>query len=114
MTNEVFFRWVAWLLIFAIVAFTLSPIGFRPVTEAPTSLERFAAFVLIGAALCLGYPKYRLGILIILVGIVGLLEIAQDLIPGRHGRLLDGVVKALGAIIGATSTIFIQRYRRVP
>ena len=87
MTAKVSFRWVAWLLVFAIAVFTLSPIELRPVTEAPANVERFAAFAVIGAAFCLGYPKHRLGILMLLIGIVGLLEVAQNLVPGRHGRL---------------------------
>jgi hypothetical protein len=66
MTPKVFFRWVAWLLVLAIAVFTLAPIEWRPVTKAPDSLERFAAFAAIGAAFCLGYPKRRLYILVLL------------------------------------------------
>jgi hypothetical protein len=109
MTPKIFFRWVAWLLVCAIAVFTLAPIQFRPVTAAPVSLERFAAFVAIGATLCLGYPKHRLPILVLLLGIVGFLEIAQNYVPGRHGRLPDSLVKASGALFGAAFAAFISR-----
>jgi VanZ family protein len=112
MTPNVFFRRVAWLLLFAIAVFTLAPIELRPVTAAPVSLERLAAFALIGAAFCLGYPKHRLHILVLLVGIVGFLEIAQNYVPGRHGRLQDGVVKASGALLGVAFAMLVAGYKR--
>jgi VanZ family protein len=114
MTPKVFSRWVAWLLVLAIAVFTLAPIELRPVTGAPVSLERFAAFAAIGAAFCLGYPKHRLSILVLLVGIVGLLEVAQNFVPGRHGRLPDSMVKASGALLGAAFASFATRQKRVP
>src|SRR5215212_419960 len=72
MTPKAFFRWVAWLLIFAIAVFTLSPIEMRPVSGGSVSLERVAAFAAVGAAF-LGYPKHGLGVLILLIGIVSCL-----------------------------------------
>ncbi|ANY82162.1 hypothetical protein BB934_27795 (plasmid) [Microvirga ossetica] len=113
MTPKAFFRWVAWLLLLAIAVFTLTPIELRPVTGASVSLERFAAFAAIGAAFCLGYPKHRLSILVLLVGIVGFLEVAQNLVPGRHGHLPDGLVKASGALLGAAFATFVTRRERV-
>jgi VanZ family protein len=109
MTPKVFFRWVAWLLVLAIATFTLAPIELRPVTAAPVSLERFAAFAALGVAFCLGYPKHHLSILVLLLGIVGFLEVAQNYVPSRHGRLPDGLVKASGALLGAASAAFISR-----
>jgi VanZ family protein len=43
------------------------------------------------------------------IGITGLLETAQHLVPGRHGRLPDGIVKASGALLGAAVAMFIER-----
>ncbi len=114
MTFRMFFRCVAWLLVFAIAFFTLSPIELRPVSAAPVSLERFAAFSAIEAAFCLGYPKHRLYIIALLIGIVGFLEVAQNYVPGRHGRLPDGVVKASGALLGIAFATFVTRYKQVP
>jgi VanZ family protein len=113
MTPKSFFRWVAWLLVLAIAVFTLAPIELRPVTGFSVSLERFAAFVAIGAAFCLAYPKHRLPILVLLLGIVGFLEVAQNYVPSRHGRLPDGLVKAAGALLGAAFATIITRQKRV-
>jgi VanZ family protein len=107
MTIRVLFQWVAWLLVLAIAAFT-------PVTGAPVDLERFAAFAVIGAAFGVGYPKHRLHILLLLVGLVGLLEVAQNFLPSRHGRLPDEMVKTSGALLGVALAMFIERHRRVP
>jgi hypothetical protein len=109
MTFEVFFRWIAWLLIVALAVFTLSPIELRPVSGAPANLERFVAFVVTGAAFGLGYPTRRLGFLILLIGIAGLLEAAQNYVPSRHGRLPDGLVKVSGALLGAAASMFVGR-----
>ena len=108
MTPTIFFRWVAWLLILAIAALTLAPIDFRPVTAAPVGLERFAASAAIGAAFCLGYPKHRLHVIVMLLATVGILEIAQNYVPGRHGRLPDALVKASGAVLGAVFATFVS------
>ncbi|WP_201836632.1 VanZ family protein [Microvirga zambiensis] len=114
MTPKVFFRCVAWLLIGAIAVFTLSPIELRPMTGAPANLERVAAFVAIGAAFCLGYPRHRLSILVLLIAAVGLLEIAQNHVPGRHGRLPDGLVKVSGVLLGAAFATFATRWKQLP
>jgi hypothetical protein len=114
MAPKVFFRWVAWLLVFAIAVFTLAPIEFRPVSGAPVSLERLAAFAAIGGAFCLGYPKYRVPILVLLLGLVGFLEIAQNHVLGRHGRLPDGLVKASGALLGVAFATLATRDKRIP
>ncbi len=113
MTIRVFFRWVAWLLVFAVAAFTLVPIELRPMTGAPVDLERFAAFAVIGVAFGVGYPKHRLHILVLLVGLVGLLEVAQNFLPTRHGRLPDEIVKTSGALLGVALAMFIERHKRV-
>jgi hypothetical protein len=112
MTPKMFFRWVAWLLILAIAIFTLAPIEFRPVSGAPVSLERFGAFVVIGTMFCLGYPRHRLRIIVLLIAIVALLEVTQNYVPGRHGRLPDGMVKASGALIGAAFAMFLTRRKQ--
>jgi len=112
MRSQVLSRVAAWLLLGAIGVFTLSPIEMRPVTEAPVSLERLGAFALIGAAFCHAYPKHRHVILILIIGLAGCLEIAQNYVPGRHGRFSDGLVKALGAFLGAAFTALVERRER--
>ncbi|WP_114945878.1 VanZ family protein [Microvirga calopogonii] len=112
MTPKMFFRWVAWLLVLAITIFTVAPIEFRPVSGAPVSLERFGAFVVIGTMFCLGYPGHRLRIIVMLIGIITLLEVTQNYVPNRHGRLPDGMVKVSGALIGAAFASLLTRGKR--
>jgi hypothetical protein len=109
MSLQTFFRAVAWLLLLAVVFVTLSPIGLRPVTRAPADLERFAAFCVIGGAFCLGYPRHRFLIMILVIGAVGVLEFGQNLIAGRHGRLHDAAIKMSGALLGAALVSFGKR-----
>ncbi|MBL0406268.1 VanZ family protein [Microvirga aerilata] len=109
MTLTVFSRWAAWLLVCAVVVFTLSPIELRPVTAAPTNWERFAAFTTMGALFCLGYPQHRLRVVWLVIGMAGLLEVLQHLVPSRHGRLPDGIVKAVGALLGAGLVVVAER-----
>ena len=114
MTIKVFFRWVAWLLVLAIAVFTLSPIWLRPITGTPANLERFVAFAVVGACFGLGYPKHRLAIFLVVIGIVGMLEVAQHLVPSRHGRIPDGFVKAAGALLGLAAAMIVERKKSVP
>ena len=93
-------RWAAWLLLAVVVFVTLSPIGWRPVTPAPVNLERFAAYAVLGGVFCLAYPKHRLPALLLLFALAGVLEALQHLVPTRHGRIADAVVKASGAAAG--------------
>jgi len=94
-------------LLVAIAFSTLSPIELRPATRAPADIERFATFALVGAAFCLGYPKRRGTILLMVIGLVGLLETAQHLVPGRHGQIHDAAVKASGVILGALAAMLV-------
>jgi VanZ family protein len=113
MTITLFFRWLAWLLIAAIAVITVSPLEFRLNTEASDMLERFLAFTVIVGVFCLGYPKHRLSIIVLVIAAIGLLEIAQKFVPGRHGRLLmDGVPKASGALFGAAIAVLIEQGTR--
>jgi hypothetical protein len=110
-------RWTAWLLVAAIVFVTLSPVGLRPDTGAPASIERFAAFAALGGVFCLGYPKHRMAVLLFVVAVAGALEALQNLVPGRHGRIADAAVKALGAaagvlVAGQLAIWYRKRFRR--
>jgi VanZ family protein len=106
---SVLFRCAAWLLVAAIALSTLSPLALRPVTGAPADVERFVAFVVMGAAFCLGYPKRRLIIVLLVIGLASLLEASQYLVPSRHGQIHDFVVKAFGGLVGALAAILIAR-----
>ena len=73
---------LAGLILVAVIAFvTLSPIGMRPVTAAPADMERFLAFAALGVAFCIGYPRHRVGIILIVIAATGLLELGQHVAP---------------------------------
>jgi VanZ family protein len=86
----------------AIIVFTLGPIADRPQTGYP-QLERFAAFLVLGAALAIGFPRQRYQMAAwVVVGAVGL-EFAQLLVPGRDAGVPDAFAKALGGVVGVTT-----------
>ncbi len=111
MTSRQIFQGVAWLLVVAVAIVTLGPVEWRPNTGLPAHLERFVGIALVTAAFCLGYPRYRLGILVLVIGGIGLLEVAQDIIPGRHGRRVELAIKVAGALIGGGGAMMIERVK---
>jgi hypothetical protein len=105
-----FFRWPAWLSVVLISAFTLSPIEARPVTGYPADLERFVAFAMLGGVFGLAYPRQRIRLCLLVVGLAGGLEFAQHLFPGRHGLIHDGALKASAAVAGLAVATMIDHH----
>ena len=99
----------SWLLAAFIVFATLSPIGLRPETGGPPSLERFAAYLLLGFGFAIGYPSRRRLIAVALVAFAVGLEVAQTLIPTRDGRLPDAIQKGFGALCGVFLSLAAER-----
>jgi VanZ family protein len=62
--------------------------------------EHALAFVLVGFAFGLAYGRNRWATAAISVALIGLLEILQLWMPGRHARLGDFVVDAMAACAG--------------
>ena len=102
-------RALFWLTLAYVAFVTLSPIAFRPETDLPPDVERFAAFAVASVFLTLGYPRHRLAWLLGLVAVAGLLEASQNLVEGRHGRWQDFDVKAAGAVAGAALALAVER-----
>jgi len=94
------FRLSAWLLAAAVTFATLGPPQFRPHSELGQDGEHTLAFILIGLAFGLAYPRRRTLSAGIAVVIIGVLEILQFWAPGRHARLEDFVVDATAACAG--------------
>ena len=105
-------RQIAWLLLVAVLFVTVSPIQLRPVTGEPPNLERFAAFVLVGLAFAIGYPRKWLFVACLVVASAFLIEATQLLSPSRHARFEDAAVKALGGLVGLAIGTAINRLAR--
>src|SRR3984885_16264821 len=93
-------RIVAWLLAAAVTFATLGPPRYRPHSNLGQDGEHAFAFVLIGLAFGLTYPRHRLFTGAIAVVMIGVIELLQLWAPGRHARLEDFVVDALTACVG--------------
>jgi VanZ family protein len=93
-------RLFAWLLGAAVSFATLGPARYRPHSHLGQDAEHSLAFVLIGVAFALAYPRHRLPATVIAVAMVGTLELLQLLVPGRHARLEDFAVDALATLTG--------------
>lgn len=93
-------RAFAWLLTAAVTFATLGPPSLRPHSDLGQDGEHALAFVLIGLAFGLAYPRRRLATAAVAVVLIGLLELMQFWAPGRHARLEDFLVDALTACVG--------------
>ena len=93
-------RLFAWLLAAAVTFATLGPASLRPHSNLGQDGEHTLAFVLVGLAFGLAYPRQRMMAAVIAVVMIGLIEILQFWAPGRHARLEDFVVDALAACVG--------------
>ena len=105
-------RVLFWLGLITVAVATLCPIDWRPQSGLPPDMERFGAFLIVSLLWTLGYPRRRWSGLAVLIGVAVLLEVMQDLVPGRHARLQDAGVKAAGVMIGAALGMLLLSYRR--
>jgi VanZ family protein len=94
------FRIIAWLLTAAVTFATLGPPSYRPHSALGQDAEHALAFVLVGLAFGLAYPRRRLFTAGVAVVLIGVLELLQLWMPGRHARLEDFIVDALAACAG--------------
>jgi VanZ family protein len=93
-------RIIAWLLTAAVTFATLGPARLRPHSDLGQDGEHALAFVLVGLAFGLAYTRHRLLTAGIAVVLIGVLEMLQLWMPGRHARLEDFIVDALAACAG--------------
>jgi VanZ family protein len=109
-------RSFAWLLAAAATFATLGPARYRPHSNLSHDGEHALAFVLIGLAFGLAYPRHRLLTSTVAVLLTAMIEILQLWAPGRHARFEDFVVDALAALAGLAVAAAIdwalQRKRR--
>jgi hypothetical protein len=93
-------RLLAWTLLVAVAVATLAPIGLRPSSGLPPQAERFAAFLLVGAAFVVAYRSSLAWIVALVLGSAVALELLQLAAPGRHGMIADAGAKLAGAACG--------------
>ncbi|MEA2818806.1 MAG: hypothetical protein QOJ86_810 [Bradyrhizobium sp.] len=105
-------RIIAWLLTAAVTFATLGPPSYRPHSALGQDAEHALAFVLVGLAFGLAYPRRRLFTAGIAVVLIGMLELLQLWMPGRHARLEDFVVDALAAYAGIAVAAGLDWVRR--
>ena len=100
----------AWLLLFAITVLSLVLPSYRPVTMLPHGFEHLIASLLMGFAFGLGYTSRAILVALLLIGFVGLIEVVQLYVPGRHARMTDFLVDTLAVCIGIASAAFAMRH----
>jgi VanZ family protein len=109
-------RLVAYALAAAVSFATLGPPSLRPHSDLGQNGEHAFAFVLIGVAFALGYPRHRLLVAGLTAVMTGVLELLQLFVPGRHARFEDFLVDALatlaGFVIVSTIDLAITAMRR--
>jgi VanZ family protein len=96
----VILRFFAWLLTAAVAFANLGPPRLRPHFHLGQNAEHALAFLLLGLAFGVAYPRHRLIMTGVAVILAGAIELLQFLAPGRHARLQDFIVDALAACIG--------------
>ena len=111
MTARRVFQAAGWLLVAAIVVLSLVAPSLRPVTFVPHNLEHAAVFAIAGLALGLGYPGRTAQHMAMLVIFAGAIELAQFYAPGRHPRLIDFIVDAVGGCAGVAAAAVVARLR---
>jgi hypothetical protein len=93
-------RSIAWIGLTAIVILTLVPARLRPFSALPHGYEHLTVFLLVGFAFGIGYPGQRVVIGLGALPTIGMLELLQLFVPGRHARPGDFAVNLAGALIG--------------
>jgi VanZ family protein len=113
MNFEQLVRLLSWVVLGAIIMLTVVPPAWRPVTGASQMAEHLAAFFLLGGFFALGYRRNLLAVALLVVAGVGLLELCQLFVPGRHARASDFVFNAIGACT-AIAAVWLVAKRNGP
>jgi VanZ family protein len=111
MTADRFSKPLAWLLLAAIIFVTVSPIGLRPHTVTSVNIDRALAYMVVGLAFAVAYPKHWMTVALLLIAGAVFIEYLQYLSPTRHARFHDAAVKAVGATVGVAIGSLFNRVR---
>jgi hypothetical protein len=105
----------AWGLLACITYMTIAPIEVRANFSYWASVERSAAFAVLGILFYLAYGRSILLVCLIVLGSAALLEIVQFVTVDRHARAVDAMEKIAGGCLGilaGRAIIFLQDIRR--
>ncbi|MER8830519.1 hypothetical protein NKH73_29720 [Mesorhizobium sp. M0938] len=103
------FKITAWVLLIAIMAATIVPIGMRPHSGLGPEPERVAAFLVVGLLFGLAYDRnWMLALSVVIVAGLGI-EALQMLSPSRHPTLEDAVIKAIAGSVGVSAGCVITK-----
>jgi VanZ family protein len=102
-------RGAAWALIILICVLSLVPPVQRPTTVSH-GLEHLGIFFMTGVAFGLGYRRRHFAQAMALIAFAGAIEIAQFLSPGRHPRLSDFLIDAIGACSGIVVASIVNKF----
>ena len=100
----------AWIVLLGIGLVTLVPLRSRPTLSIDPQTERFLAYMALGFAFALAYPRRRVVVAVSMVACALGLEAAQHLTRDRHSHLRDALAKALGGLVGVLAVDVSQRY----
>jgi VanZ family protein len=101
-------RYAAWFCVVLITYLSLTPVQVR--TPAPAGVEHAVAYGGTAMLMALAYPSVAVWLIFGSLAIYsGLMELLQNISPGRHPGL-DGVLwSSAGALVGSLS-VLLMRY----
>lgn len=103
------------LAVLGIIVLSVIPGGNRPHSGLPGIAEHFVFYLGGAGLLALGYEKrVSAGVVALVLSLTAvILELAQLVIPHRDANLLDVLVSAAGAIVGAgLARLFVYVWRQ--
>jgi VanZ family protein len=105
------FAIAGWASVGFIVYATLVPLAMRPTAgDLGPNCERFGAYAVASALMVLAYPRHQIRIGLFMVAIAVVLEISQLAIPDRDARVVDTLVKIMGALAGTAAATLCDRW----
>lgn len=82
-------EWLLLATVFVVAGATLVPIDWRPRSSLPADFERAVVFAGFGILCTLAYPRQPWLALLGIIAMASGLELAQMLVPSRHGDVLE-------------------------
>jgi hypothetical protein len=96
-------RCAAWLCVGLIAYLSLTPIQVR--TPAPAGVEHAIAYAGAAGLMALAYPSRSVWLIVgLLAAYSGLMELLQNLSPGRHPGFNGALWSSAGAVVGGCGT----------